>query len=121
MFLIELSESKLGVGDRLTWSPLLQLLRCDSEHTQYFRHNLNHHTRHLRGRWDSGVDFQASEEAGDFVEEFDKRFTARCRVSRRLREMVLLRPTQREEARKPTTRRILIPEKMIWVGGNNWM
>ena len=96
MFLLGLSVGKLssGTGNERTRSPLLHLLRRDSKHAQHFCHNLSHHIRHRRSRRDLCIGLEAYEEVFDFVEEFDERIAARSSVPSRLREKVLLRPTQ---------------------------
>ena len=115
MFLLGLSVGKLssGTGNERTRSPLLHLLRRDSKHAQHFCHNLSHHIRHRRSRRDLCIGLETYKEVFDFVEEFDERIAARSSVPSRLREKVLLRPTQRNRARTLTTRRMLIPAKTI--------
>ena len=77
MFLVELSEGQHIVGDELTYSSSLHLLRRDSEHSQHFCHNLRHYVRPRRNRWDFSTGLEAGEESFDPVEEFDKRIAAR--------------------------------------------
>ena len=96
MFLLENKRGTLSVEDKPTRSSLLHLLCCNGKHGQHFRHNLCHHIRHRRSRVDFCIGLEAYKEVFDFVEEFNKHFSASSRVPRRLREMVLLRPTQWE-------------------------
>ena len=60
---------------------------------------------------------EAGEEAFNPVEEFDKRFTTCGSILRCLRRYVIT-ALQKDCTMKLTTRKILIPEKMILMGGN---
>ena len=95
MFLFEFKGEKLGSNNELTRSLLLNLLSRNSKHTQHFRHNLSHHIRNRRGRWDFCIGLETYKEVFDLVEELDECIAARSCVPRRLRGKVLLRPTQR--------------------------
>ena len=96
MFLPKFRRWTPSVRDGPTRSPLLHLLCCDSKHSQHSRHNLSHHFRHRWSREYFCIGLEAYKEVFDFVEEFDKRISARSRVPRHLRVIVLTGPTQRE-------------------------
>jgi hypothetical protein len=117
MFLVELSDGHRIIGDELTRSSLLHLPSRHSKNRQYFGHDLRHYIRYRRSRRDFCMDLEAGEEAFDPVEEFDKRFPTCGSILRCLRRCVST-ALQRYHAIKLTTRRILIPENMILMGGN---
>ena len=92
---MELSNGQRMIGDELTRSALLHLLRRRSKNRQYFGHDLRHYIHYRCSRRDFCVSLEAGEEAFDPVEEFGKRFAACGSILCRLWKMCYHSPAER--------------------------
>jgi len=97
---------------------LLYLLRCDGEDIQYLDHDIHKHLRQINVERTLCINLEALKEILHAPKEVKESIVARRHILCRLSNLAL-RGVQRTETRRiQTVRRIPIPVKIAFAGGN---
>jgi hypothetical protein len=97
---------------------LVYLFGCKSEYTQQFDHYFDHRFGHRRSGWDFRINLESSQEVFDAFEDVDKGIVTLLYILGGLPDEDTVIGWKETTRVTRTERRMPIPEKISFAGGN---